>query len=443
MNNIIEILINNLELLTNIIEEINKIEKSNPVKFKLNNYKKWILYLKNIPTDKQAALNRNDILIKYIENEKLHYKGLIKRINLLSINNELPEIEELKEKLKKINPNSNIFKVNNDNTEELFNIEAIPKKLAEEGDRPNDPYEADIYDLRLVFGFGQSNARKMVDLGCKLKYLLDEWEDYKRKYGSDNIMISKMDIPNNYTLEKFNKLSLHRQHEIKYKHFQSCINHFKWLPKLNHHQLTGVKYFYDIAEKIPRNEVAKIETLLKTMAKNMNEKIIITCCGSYRRGRERSGDVDTLMCHPDLLTKDDIENYFKFKDNILQIFVDMLTDYGFISDHLTEGGTSKYMGLCKLKNEKYKIHRRIDIRFVPYNSYGSALLYFTGSKNFNTDIRSRAIKMGYMLSEYGLFKNIKDSNGKRSKGEQIPTHNEEDIFNILKMSYKTPKERDI
>jgi DNA polymerase/3'-5' exonuclease PolX len=113
------------------------------------------------------------------------------------------------------------------------------------------------------------------------------------------------------------------------------------------------------------------------------------------------------------------------------------------------------MGLGHLPNkpnkpDEYTIHRRIDIRFVPANSFGSSLMYFTGSKTFNTTIRTACLKKGYTLCEYGLFKIEKDENGKfikkadvYVKGEQIETKTEEDVFRFLGLEYKTPAQRDI
>ena len=109
-------------------------------------------------------------------------------------------------------------------------------------------------------------------------------------------------------------------------------------------------------------------------------------------------------------------------------------------------GTKKFMGFCdimqfiKLTPELQKlpsqsITRRIDIRFVPFESYGSSILYFTGSRKFNTDMRTHALKKGYSLSEFGL-KNIKD-------GTTISCSTEEEIFKILNYPYKKPSERDI
>ena len=426
---------NLIKTITNIIDIIPASSKSQYT-FRLSNYKKWLSYLKSEFNTEELKIKYNDnkLLLDYMKQEKPHYKGIIKRIEELTKSDTLKELSRYDTKLKELrkenellellNPikdisSTNISLTNNSSTEtkskELHQIEAIPKKLAEEGERPNDPIEAAIYDMRLLFGFGPANARKVVNEGCRLEILLDEWKDYKDLYG-DYIRDENLKLPSKYI----------------------------WLNKITHEQLIGVKYFHDISEKIPRAEIIKMEKLLKLIANHLNPKLQIQCCGSYRRGRDRSGDIDALMCHPDLKTKNEVDAYFSSKNNILQTFVDMLTNHNFITDHLTHGGRSKFMGLCKIPKDEYTVYRRIDIRFVPYHSYGTALLYFTGSKNFNTDMRKVALRKGYTLSEYGIFEYKKNpETKKKEKGKQIPTITEEDVFNFLKMKYKTPKERDI
>ena len=86
------------------------------------------------------------------------------------------------------------------------------------------------------------------------------------------------------------------------------------------------------------------------------------------------------------------------------------------------------MGFSKLNKNPV---RRIDIRFVPFESYYSALLYFTGSYQLNRDMRLEAKKLGYKLNEYGLYKNNK----------LIKINSEKDIFDKLKLDYKHPKYR--
>ena len=87
------------------------------------------------------------------------------------------------------------------------------------------------------------------------------------------------------------------------------------------------------------------------------------------------------------------------------------------------------MGFLKYKNNP---NRRIDIRFVPYESYHSALLYFTGSAELNKKMRQIAKTKKLKLSEYGLFKD---------NGDKIPINNERVVFDILEMEYLVPRLR--
>ena len=90
----------------------------------------------------------------------------------------------------------------------------------------------------------------------------------------------------------------------------------------------------------------------------------------------------------------------------LSDIVNSLRQDNFLIEDLSLGNT-KYMGICKLNNKS--ISRRIDIRyFNRKESYGAALLYFTGSKKFNKSTRQKAINLGLKLNEYGLFRHEKD-----------------------------------
>jgi DNA polymerase (family 10) len=91
------------------------------------------------------------------------------------------------------------------------------------------------------------------------------------------------------------------------------------------------------------------------------------------------------------------------------------------------------MGVCKLEN--YIIPRRIDIRYVDYSSYYTSLLYFTGSKDFNIYLRNKALENNYSVNEYCLT-NLNDNTIKI-------LNNEKEIFDILKIPYLTPKERNM
>ena len=102
-------------------------------------------------------------------------------------------------------------------------------------------------------------------------------------------------------------------------------------------------------------------------------------------------------------------------------------------------GTSKFMGYCQLTPKHPP--RRIDVRSVNWNSFHTALLYFTGSKKFNIDMRKRALDKNIMLNEYGVYKidNKKD----RNVVKEFQVDSEEDVFKIIGMDYVKPEDRNI
>jgi DNA polymerase beta len=186
----------------------------------------------------------------------------------------------------------------------------------------------------------------------------------------------------------------------------------------------GLKYLDMIQERIPRDEITEVQEYLLEVLYNISLKLFGTVCGSYRRQLSTSGDVDFIIIHSDMITKNDT-----IKINFLEIFVKKLIESTFIIDSLT--GTNvhtKYMGIYKWKKSPL---RRIDIRYIPYESYYSATLYFTGPKDFNRKMRQLAINNGYVLNEYGLFKNDK----------MFKVESEKEIFDLLDLEYVTPDKR--
>lgn len=180
---------------------------------------------------------------------------------------------------------------------------------------------------------------------------------------------------------------------------------------LTHHQLLGVKHFHDLEKRIPYSDIKTIEKYLKSRTK---QDLVI--CGSYRRKKETSGDIDVLI----------------YNGDGLQTFLNALIKDKFLVDHLTslEKSTTKYMGMCRYGN----IVRRIDIRFIPIEHLPSALLYFTGSGEFNKRMRKEALKCGYTINEYGIYKLDTEGN----KGDMVPVSCEEDIFKVIGMDYLEP-----
>ena len=239
----------------------------------------------------------------------------------------------------------------------------------------------------------------------------------------------------------------------------SSISELKSLVKSNQivlpdNILKGLKYYNKILTKIPRNEIDQIDLLVRKQLGKIDQGLVHVICGSYRRGADVSGDVDILITHKLIRTKSQVQ---KLKINYLEQFVTQLIKQKFIIESLTKTSVNtKYMGLygfkkgTKTSNTRPGLEpepgagtnlgsnpiypdkvRRIDIRFVPAESFYYGLLYFTGSKNFNRKLRQIALQKSLKLNEYGLFKNNKS----------IKADSEEEIFKLLDIPYVNPSDR--
>ncbi len=83
-----------------------------------------------------------------------------------------------------------------------------------------------------------------------------------------------------------------------------------------------------------------------------------------------------------------------------------------------------------------------DCRVVSDKSFGAALVYFTGSKNFNIKLRTIAIKMGFKINEYGIFAQGKSRSKSALRDKYLAGRTEEEVFKLLKMCYIPPELRE-
>ena len=185
---------------------------------------------------------------------------------------------------------------------------------------------------------------------------------------------------------------------------------------LTHHIEVGIRYYEDFQKKIPRDEITEFCKKLEKIVKSNNKYNIFEICGSYRRGKSESGDIDVVLGNTT-------------NSNFLSDIIKKLEEEGICIDHLTKKGRTKYMGVCKIR----KLARRLDVRFVRMEHYYTTMLYFTGSANFNVKMRQHALDEGYSLSEYGLT-NI-------GTEELVTVTSEKEVFDILDMEYVPHTER--
>lgn len=133
----------------------------------------------------------------------------------------------------------------------------------------------------------------------------------------------------------------------------------------------------------------------------------VVVAGSYRRRRDTVGDLDVLVTAQKGAAVGD-----------------RLVEYENVGEVLAHGPARTTVVL--------RSGLQVDIRVVPEQSYGAALLYFTGSKAHNIALRSLAIEHGWKLNEYGLFA------GRR----RIAGASEEDVYAKLGLPFIPPELRE-
>ena len=201
--------------------------------------------------------------------------------------------------------------------------------------------------------------------------------------------------------------------------------------EVNEQIALGLAYHNKFFDNIPRDEITAIKELLTKILKKINKKYIFEICGSYRREKPTSGDIDVLIT---LENSDDIENHLPNIIKVLKSPIKTNDNKPLLVDDMTSKNfETKYMGFAQLLSFKDSKVRRIDIRFVPFSSYPTALLYFTGSAELNKRMRKIAKNLGYKLSEYNIKKIDDDS--------IVSVKSEKDVFDILHMDYLPPRLR--
>ena len=277
-----------------------------------------------------------------------------------------------------------------------------------------------------------AEAKKLPGIGEKIAKKIDEFLDTGKLRKLEDINKDEGNVAINL-LTRVSGIGPAKAKELVDAGVKTLDDLRKHQDKLNHHQKIGLKYFEDFEKRIPRKEIERLEAITKDAIANLDEEYIVTICGSYRRGKEESGDIDVLLTHPSYTSK---QKESKKKVSALKNVVDCLEKEKLIVDTISLGAT-KFMGVCKFPNDTSKPFRRLDIRLAPYDQYYCAVLYFTGSDLFNKNMRAHALEKKYTLNEYALKRLTLE--GLPGEAEDITC--EEDIFRILGLPYREPKDR--
>jgi len=135
----------------------------------------------------------------------------------------------------------------------------------------------------------------------------------------------------------------------------------------------------------------------------------IKIAGSYRRRKETVGDIDILVTCSEPET-----------------VMDRFTGYDEVDEVISKGDTKSSVRL--------KSGLQVDVRVVGEENYGAALVYFTGSKAHNIELRERALDRDLKINEYGVFPGDED--------ESVAGKTEEEVYESVDLQWIPPELRE-
>lgn len=307
---------------------------------------------------------------------------------------------------------------------EFLELQEIPFKPAayQQAAIAIDNMEEDIFDLYKKEGI--KGLEKITGVGKSIAEKIEEFlKTGKIKYIKELKKATPIDLEE---LTKVEGLGVKR---IKKLWKELGVRNLKDLEKaLDDHKIAplfgfGEKMEENILESIQflkqgrgrfllREIIPEVDRILEKF-KRINGVVNFSVAGSTRRRKETIGDVDFLVAIRDTTDKylvEKIMNTFVTMDDVIKV----------VGKGETKSSIRTKKGLS------------MDLRLVSDSSFGAASQYFTGSKEHNIALRRIAMKQGYKLNEYGLFRNER-----KIKGET-----EEEIYEKLGMDWIPPEMRE-
>ncbi len=207
------------------------------------------------------------------------------------------------------------------------------------------------------------------------------------------------------------------------------------------YEAAGVRSVEDLEKKLRTGALVKLPGIREKTLENIRQGIRIFRAGSarmtLREALETARQFGTPLSRGKLARRISVAGSLRrHKETVRDIDILLACAQhervaGFMRSHplteeLIEAGKTKIA-------VRTRDGVRVDCRIVPDRSFGAALIYFTGSKEFNIELRQLAIKRGFKLNEYGLF----DRRGRYRAGAD-----EEELFALLGLPFIAPELRE-
>lgn len=179
----------------------------------------------------------------------------------------------------------------------------------------------------------------------------------------------------------------------------------------------SIEWMEKFDERCRLDEATKIAEAIYASLKDLEGVQKIEVAGSLRRSKETIGDIDILIAAEE-----------KHISNLFEVFI----AHERVTEVLGRGDTKSSV--------RTKEGRQVDLRIVKPENFAAAFMYFTGSKEHNVVMRSRARERKMSLNEYGLYDLFE--NGETNWDAPHPFENESDIYKLLGLNWVPPELRE-
>ena len=298
-----------------------------------------------------------------------------------------------------------------DGQSQSFRTRAYEKAIDAINARTDDVGSMSLTELKAIDGVGDSTARKIVEFSNTGS--IGKVERLKERFPAS--MLELMRIPG---LGPKTVLALQDHLDVTdVAGLEQAIENeqLRSLPGL------GVKSEQKIAESIQLLGIHSDETrtpifdamaIARRIVDDLERSGLVQSAayaGSLRRLEETIGDIDILV------VSDDAEA---------------------VSQHfLAMPGVSNVLGSGSTKaSVVVDDSMQVDLRVVDEDAFGAALMYFTGSKAHNIELRQRCLERGWTLNEYALTD--------VDTGDVVASRTEADIYHALELPWITPEVRE-
>lgn len=294
--------------------------------------------------------------------------------------------------------------------ENVFKIRAYRKAAANLRSISEDVSEhADKDTLTDIPGIGKDLAEKIKEI-LKTGFL-KYYEKLKKSVPKGVLEIMGIQGIGPKTAKLlFNELNIDSISKLKkcaQQHKLSKLPHLK--EKTEQNILNGINLLEKSSESMLLGEALHVAESIVGYLKNKKPIEKIDIAGSTRRMKETIRDIDILVAS-------------KKSEKAADVFINMPQ----VNRILAQGETRSSVLM--------KDGTQVDLRVVKPESYGAALLYFTGSQAHNIHLRELAIKKGLKINEYGVFR--------KKANKKIAGETEEEVYSAVGLEFIPPELRE-